>query len=196
MGRLWGAQGERCGRKAREFHGHFAEMSEKGEGRTETRQCKPDSERVRGMRRSQSPEPAPRESDGRGGGGSQLAHSGHGVPLLEGCPLLCVAAVCLPGVSAWMSPRPGWLPHSRRQRAPPPRPLCLRLPARPVPCPSRPLHSGFTRSGLVYSRSLEPRVRSVNVCGMSGCIHKTHSRLFRSFPLNPLFFCVVFLIRD
>lgn len=45
-------------------------MSEKGEGRTETRQCKPDSERVRGMRRrSQSPEPAPRESDGGGWAG-------------------------------------------------------------------------------------------------------------------------------
>lgn len=162
---MWGVRGvhrERdVGAKPGSFTGILlrCQRREKGEGRTETRQCKPDSERVRGTWRSQSPELSPREpssipreSDGQGRG----AHSGLTRDMVS--PSCVWPPSVSPGVSAWMSPRPGRLPHSR-----PPGPSICVFPPVLVPCPSRPLHSGCTRSGLVYGRSLEPRGRSVNV---------------------------------
>lgn len=51
------SHGERCGCKAREFHGHFAEMSEKRrENGDKAVQARP--WRVRGTWRPQSPEPS------------------------------------------------------------------------------------------------------------------------------------------
>lgn len=92
-----------------------------------------------------------------------------------------------------MSARPGWLPHSCPQRAPPPPPgpsVCVVLPVL-VPCPSRPLTLRLREVGRLFTAASS---RWVNVCGMSGCIQKTHSSLFRSLPLTPLFFVFLFFV--